>query len=265
MPCHRQRPTRDTVSNRSSPTAAAATIRASGRARYWTTLRGNNNTAAGANSLFDNTVGSFNTPSGPVLSSRTLRAVRIAIGFASMDANTNGSANTAAGFQALMSNHDGSSNTATGHNAMMSNTSGNKNTAAGVDALPQNKTGSDNTAAGFQALANNISGFLNTAIGQASLAANTGGSEKTATGANALQSNTTGPANTAIGAKTSRPVPPLISCFMRGGLGFREGADQLPVRRKSESCVMPSSSTRPMRVSDREKTKARSQMNAGSH
>jgi hypothetical protein len=144
---------------------------------------GGNNTAEGANALFDLTTGIENT----------------AIGSAALYNNTTGNYNTATGSRTLLMNTTGVHNTGYGRNALFSNTSGIENTASGWDALFSNTTGNDNTATGSAALYNNTTGFFNTADGYQVLLSNTTGTQNTATGESALKSNTTASNNTADG------------------------------------------------------------------
>lgn len=168
------------------------------------------NVAIGNITLFNNTIGIWNT----------------AIGAQALYFNTSGSNNTASGSGALSSNSIGGNNTASGVSALYYNSTGNFNTGIGTWALFSNKanhrstaigyhamyfadnrtTGHDtyNTAVGFGALkgstiaANNI-GRYNTAIGDQALFSNSSGSYNAAGGVNALYSNTIGLYNTALG------------------------------------------------------------------
>jgi hypothetical protein len=143
----------------------------------------NSNTAIGAGTLAENTMGNYNT----------------ATGANALQANTTGSQNTASGAGALQDNTTGLSNTANGFYALAFNTSGIGNTANGISALQDNTTGGDNTANGGGALGGNTTGSYNTASGFGALAYNTTGSYNTASGIQALYSNTTGNSNVAAG------------------------------------------------------------------
>jgi Chaperone of endosialidase len=102
---------------------------------------GQNNTAIGVQSLFNDTEGSFNT----------------GLGYSSLFSNATGVANTALGNSALQNTRfisgffGGSLNTAVGFNAALQNTNGAANIAIGFDALPNNTTGSVNIAIGLLA------------------------------------------------------------------------------------------------------------------
>jgi hypothetical protein len=141
------------------------------------------NTAAGYQSLYNNTSGYNNT----------------AAGYQSLYSNTTGYYNTAAGYRSLYSNSTGSYNTAAGYLSLNSNTTGFGNTAAGYLSLYSNTTGYSNTAAGYQSLYSNTTGYSNTTAGDQSLNSNTTGYRNTAAGYAALYVNTTGYYNTAYG------------------------------------------------------------------
>jgi hypothetical protein len=143
-----------------------------------------NNTAEGANALFNLTTGFSNTANG----------------YQALFTNSSGSGNTATGYNALFSNN-GSSNTADGSGALHSNT-GSFNTAIGNDALNHNTTSEDNTAVGYQALFQNKSstfGNGNTAIGFQALLSNSSGTFNIALGYQAGHKLTTGFSNIDIG------------------------------------------------------------------
>jgi Chaperone of endosialidase len=143
----------------------------------------NDNTAEGADALFNLTSGFANT----------------AVGFEALFHNTGGDFNTAIGPGVLYHNTIGRDNTATGHGALFSNTTGSDNTANGHDALFNNIIGSANTATGVNALPNNTTGSNNTATGADALFSLTSGAHNTANGSRALESHSTGSNNTAIG------------------------------------------------------------------
>ena len=159
---------------------------------------GIDNTAVGFDALFSTNAGSENTAVGvAALSSNTTGRTNTAIGYETLTRNT-GNNNTAIGGNALLSNTTGHDNTATGLNALFNNVSGISNTADGEAALRGNVTGADNTAVGISALENN-NGSFNTAVGASALDSNTSGNSNTAAGLNALFFNTTGSDNTAQG------------------------------------------------------------------
>jgi hypothetical protein len=103
------------------------------------------------------------------------------VGYAALDRNTIGNANTAVGRESLQANI-GSANTAIGYQALFTNTSG-----------------SDNDASGFQTLYFNTTGYQNTADGDAALSLNTTGNNNIALGYSAGGSLTTGSNNIDIG------------------------------------------------------------------
>jgi hypothetical protein len=149
----------------------------------------NFNTAEGQNALFSLTTGVANT----------------AVGWFSLENNTDGSFNTGVGAGTLLFNigdqttGEGAANTAIGAAALLFNTTGFNNTAVGATALLNNTEGFSNTASGHGALRNNTTGEVNTANGQAALFSNTTGSGNTAIGFIALSNNTTGDRNIALG------------------------------------------------------------------
>ena len=122
-----------------------------------------------------------------------------AIGYESLNHNTNGYSNTANGYRSLYENTLGSHNTATGYRSLYFNTTGVQNTASGYYSLRDNTTGSQNTASGYYSLRNNTTSIGNTASGMYSLYSNTTASYNTASGAYSLYANTTGIRNTASG------------------------------------------------------------------
>ena len=173
---------------------------------------GNDNTAMGAWSLYQNTLGSQNTANGYLsLFSNTTASRNTAIGSNALELqsyNNNGSewvsGNTAVGYAALRFNQptftsNGINNTAVGALALYANTTGYDNSAMGVTALYSNTTGYENSAFGRQAMFYNTEGFRNVATGYKALRNNTTGSYNTAMGNNALENNTTALSNTAIG------------------------------------------------------------------
>jgi uncharacterized coiled-coil protein SlyX len=144
----------------------------------------------------------FNTAEGQkALFSLSTATGNVAVGWASLYSDAEGSFNTAIGTGALLFN-TADQNTATGAGALLSNTTGVNNTATGFQSLLSNTEGSFNTASGEFSLYLNTTGGANTAIGSFALQNNTEGVFNTANGSQALSSNTTGDANTAIGFGT---------------------------------------------------------------
>ncbi len=125
-------------------------------------------------------------------------ATNTAVGYQTLNSNTNGSQNTAVGYQTLYSSVSALQNTAIGYTALYTNT-GNGSTAVGYRTLYSNIGGVDNTAVGKQSLENNSSGVSNAAFGVYALRNNTTSSGNTAVGVNALYSNSTTGYNTAVG------------------------------------------------------------------
>jgi hypothetical protein len=190
------------------------------------TMTGFENTAIGAQALFNNTEGIQNTTyGGAALSANNTGENNTANGWAALALNTTGNDNAAYGLSALALNTTGSSNTAIGLAAMLHNTAGSNNTALGLGAL-QNSTNDNelvaigfqalmndnafdntnttdgnghNTAVGYQALQANSAGNANTALGYQALLQNTSGIQNAAFGDKALYSNTAGSANVADG------------------------------------------------------------------
>src|SRR5262249_48397186 len=97
-------------------------------------VTGFNNTALGAEALFELTGGSDNTATGEfALFHNTTGRFNTASGFAALSENTTGSWNTASGVAALSENTVGSFNTASGQAALLLNTTGSENTASGSE------------------------------------------------------------------------------------------------------------------------------------
>lgn len=111
---------------------------------------GQNNTATGFKTLFNNSKG----------------AVNVAIGDQALFANDVGNGNTAVGAFALSGNIAGNSNTAIGDETLVANTSGSGNSSLGNGALNHNMNGGFNTAIGVNALFGNITGSQNVAMGR---------------------------------------------------------------------------------------------------
>lgn len=161
---------------------------------------GNENTATGADALYNNS-GSTNTANGyKALYSNQYGAGNIGNGYEALYSNTSGSYNNANGYQALYNISSGSYNNAIGYQALYNNPSGNFNVAIGYQAFYNNSgNGDTDIAIGYKALYSNSSGMSNIAIGNLALYSNTSGAYNTATGVGALHNNTYGTENTAIG------------------------------------------------------------------
>ncbi len=142
------------------------------------------NSAFGAEAMFTNNTGNFNT----------------AIGYQSMRNNTGGFENSAMGVGALSNNQTGNYNTAIGVFSL-GNNAGHNNTALGVEAAQINTTGYSNTAIGMRAMHNNATGHNNIAAGDSAMYYIINGSGNAAFGSKALLNNG-GSSNTAIGAGT---------------------------------------------------------------
>ena len=145
---------------------------------------GDQNTAVGYQTLYDNTTGQWN----------------VALGDRSLANNTIGSQNTALGSLALAANTNGNYNVAIGQQTLYQNTLGTNNVASGYTAMYNNSTGVGNVATGSRAMFANTSGGYNVASGYDSMLLNTTGIRNVATGAYSLYSNTTGNYNTAVGS-----------------------------------------------------------------
>ncbi|MEP6747808.1 MAG: tail fiber domain-containing protein [Bacteroidota bacterium] len=162
------------------------------------------NTAVGANSLQQNTIGSNNTALGEAaLMSSTTGGNNIAAGVSALKQNTTGSWNSAFGVSAMLYSSTGTNNTGIGAWALGGNKTGNGNTGIGVNALASNYA-DYNAALGYNALSYNTTGTDNAAHGAYALNFNTTGSNNTAMGNYALESNQTGGSNTAIGVSALR-------------------------------------------------------------
>lgn len=184
-------------------------------------LDASNNTAIGSNSSFFNTIGSNNTALGAgSLCNNVNGSLNTAIGSSALEGNTGATGcnenvaigaqslynnrvgqNTAVGTYSLFSNTTGTSNDAFGFNALHSNTSGIDNVAIGFKSLSTNNTGDWNTAVGTLALTKSTSSS-NTAVGTACLTTNSSGSQNDGFGAGALKVNTTGSSNAAFGFRS---------------------------------------------------------------
>jgi len=156
------------------------------------------NTAAGAGSLYSNSVGNDNSGFGfQTLNSVTNGVDNSAMGYRALLKNQTGNFNSAFGSGALTANTS-SWNSAFGFNALSRSTSGNENSAFGMAALELNVSGTSNAAFGYFALNSNESGGSNSAFGDFALAYHMG-SDNTGVGSNAMVYGT-GNDNTAIGA-----------------------------------------------------------------
>lgn len=122
----------------------------------------------------------------------------VAVGYQSMNNNTQGYQNVAFGYRALYSNTTGFTSVALGHHALYSQQTGDSNIGIGYYANYTNVSGSKNVAIGYQSLYLNT-GSNNVGVGYYTLRSTTGNANA-AFGHQALYSNTTGNNNTAIGA-----------------------------------------------------------------
>jgi trimeric autotransporter adhesin len=129
-------------------------------------FQGSFNTAVGTSALTANGTGDGNTAVGYEALLLDQANYNTALGYQSLENNTNGNHNVASGIDALFHNVNGSFNTGTGANALLSNQHGNENTATGYSAL-QKTTGTNNTALGWQAGINLTTGSNNIEIGNA--------------------------------------------------------------------------------------------------
>lgn len=136
------------------------------------------------------------------ISSLTSGDNNTAVGYNSLYNNTTGNSNTSLGSNSLFSNSRGYQNTAIGFDSLSSNTTGNVNTAIGTFALQNNTISTGNSAVGFMTLRSTTSGNFNTAIGLQSLLSNTTGQYNTGLGVAGLLFNTTGSYNIAIGSES---------------------------------------------------------------
>jgi trimeric autotransporter adhesin len=205
----------------------------------WGSLKdnqGDDNTAVGNGTLYENTTGYSNVAvgSGALLKNKD-GFKNTALGTSSLTSNISGVDNVASGYLSLFSNTSGEANVAVGARAGYWNTTGNKNTALGHEAVNNNSIGVENVGIGYHALYqtkaditqetavgayalqkdqgghntaigwNAMSGDLtdlagkNTAVGFKSLAFNTSGAKNTAVGSEALLNNKAGYNNIAIG------------------------------------------------------------------
>lgn len=148
-----------------------------------------------------------------------------AIGVNSLYQNTGGSYNSALGVYSLAENVDGEFNTAMGFHSLFSNTSGDYNVAIGVHSLIDNETGNNNVAVGESSLFKNINGNYNVAIGNRSLYNKATGSNNVSVGNHALFSNIDGQYNTAIGNDAGYNCTGGHNVFLGHSAGFNETSD----------------------------------------
>jgi len=120
-----------------------------------------------------------------------------AAGYQSMKNSQDGSRNSAYGTESLFNNSSGNENSAIGYQALYTNTTGNYNMAAGSKAMRNNNTGSYNVAVGYVTMQNN-SGSYNTGVGYSALFSNAG-TNNTAVGNEVLPINSTGSYNSGLG------------------------------------------------------------------
>jgi hypothetical protein len=137
------------------------------------------NTRLGSNALWQNTIGTDN----------------LALGYASLYANSEGIMNVGVGSTALYNNSLGSCNTGIGFGSLYANLEAYNNTAVGAKSLYLNDYGSDNVAVGFLSLYKNRAA-ANTAIGSNSLGETIDGGFNTAIGAAAGTNTNAGGLNT---------------------------------------------------------------------
>ena len=156
-------------------------------------------TAVGFAVLNVNSSGDANTGVGyQSLFSNTSGSANTALGFSAMNLNTVGSDNVALGRASMFKNLSGNASTAVGSFSMYSTTGGFGNVAVGVRSLYKNVSGNSCIAIGDSALYNNTADW-NIALGSKALFSNTDGYYNTATGLNSLYANTSGGKNTATG------------------------------------------------------------------
>ena len=177
--------------------------------------------AVGADSLFSNTTGSYNTALGDsALLSNTTASNNTAVGYQAGYTNTTGVDVVYIGYQAgyTATGNDntyigsvagkltttGTANTAIGGAAGYSTTTGANNTSLGRQALFSNTTASNNTAVGYQAAYSNTTGAGVVAIGYAALKTSTTASYSVAIGFEALTTSTSTGVNTGVGLQALR-------------------------------------------------------------
>lgn len=167
------------------------------------------NTAFGHQALYSNTTGDYNTAFGSeALQKVSFGVGNTAVGYHTLQ-NSNGFYNVGVGKDALNSNTTGSDNVAIGKEALFNNSTRSGNVAIGTYALFSNEIGvsfsyeaTDNVAVGFEVLKENTTGFDNTGLGYFALHSNDVGFHNTAIGSYSINQNTSGFYNTAIGDNT---------------------------------------------------------------
>src|SRR5579862_23604 len=174
---------------------------------------GSYNVAVGFGALGDNPAGSFNVAIGTVaMALSTNESQEVAIGYQAL-ANDNAAAsaqtftgfgeNTAVGYNTLLANSNGTANTAIGNEALMSG-NGADNTAIGDLSLYHSLTGHDNVAIGYSASFGPQTGNQNVIIGSQAGANVASGNDNVAIGYSALDQEigpaSTGNNNIAIGS-----------------------------------------------------------------
>ncbi len=136
------------------------------------TVRSKDNTAIGANTLFNTTTNQSNTAIGAfALANDNSTSESVAIGASAMERNDAGKNNTAIGSNALNMQQNASGNIAIGQNALTPfgpSKNINDNIALGKNSLVLNQQ-SGNIAIGYQALGNNVDGGNSIAIGNSAL------------------------------------------------------------------------------------------------
>jgi trimeric autotransporter adhesin len=121
------------------------------------------------------------------------------LGEAAGNLSMTGDGNTAIGWRTLQNNTQGVRNTAIGRIALSANSGGNQNTAVGAGALASNTIGSLNVAVGEQALFSSISGGNSIAVGLRALANHSASDNNIAIGRDAAANLSSGAGNIAIG------------------------------------------------------------------
>jgi len=135
---------------------------------------GDNNSAFGIYTLYNNEEGDNNTAMGSeVLYSNAWGSDNTGIGYQSLYSNVAGNSNVAVGFSSLYTNDDGDNNIGIGFHSLFSNVSGDENIAIGYNSLWSN-IGDFNIAIGSEALSGNSNGVKNTAIGYNALSSGNG-------------------------------------------------------------------------------------------
>jgi trimeric autotransporter adhesin len=147
------------------------------------------NTAMGAYALFGSehfeNYGDFNTAIGFGALLTNIADNNTAVGAEALYNNGLSGTNTAVGYRALFYSSS-SNNAATGSSALMNLTSGANNTAEGMNALLNSTTGGSNTSIGFNALSNNTTGRFNIGLGESAGSSLTTGSNNIDIGNNGV-------------------------------------------------------------------------------